>query len=299
MGMVDIRPPTHPPPRAVLDIRTPDDSANRCYTSLRVASISTIGNNSPTTGTMSFPLPSGPSFPGTSGPGQFPAPTRPLTAAEFAALPHDDAGPRLVTAIWIMIAVSASFLGLRLYSKFLRHRGLWWDDWILLGSWLCITAESGLLTYATTLGYGRHIYDLPFDLGVINKTILTINVAGTLSLTAATWSKTSFGLTLLRLTEGWVRGVVWFIIVTINVAMGLSALFAWVRCSPVKKSWSPFDAGTCWEASVIVNYNIFSAGYSAAMDLALALLPWKLIWGLQMKRKEKIGVAVAMSCGVL
>jgi hypothetical protein len=38
--------------------------------------------------------------------------------------------------------------------------------------------------------------------------------------------------------------------------------------------------------------------YSALMDLTLAFLPWKLIWGLQMKRKEKIGVAVAMSCGI-
>jgi len=34
------------------------------------------------------------------------------------------------------------------------------------------------------------------------------------------------------------------------------------------------------------------------MDITLALLPWRLIWGLQMKMKEKIGVAVAMSCGV-
>ena len=35
------------------------------------------------------------------------------------------------------------------------------------------------------------------------------------------------------------------------------------------------------------------------MDLCLALLPWTVIWNLQMKLKEKIGVAVAMSCGVL
>lgn len=29
------------------------------------------------------------------------------------------------------------------------------------------------------------------------------------------------------------------------------------------------------------------------------MLPWTVIWGLQMKLKEKIGVAIAMSCGVL
>jgi hypothetical protein len=41
------------------------------------------------------------------------------------------------------------------------------------------------------------------------------------------------------------------------------------------------------------------AGYSGIMDLVLALLPWTVIWKLQMKRKEKIGVALAMSMGVL
>jgi hypothetical protein len=35
------------------------------------------------------------------------------------------------------------------------------------------------------------------------------------------------------------------------------------------------------------------------MDFVLALLPWKIIWNLQMKGKEKFGVAVAMSMGIL
>lgn len=40
-------------------------------------------------------------------------------------------------------------------------------------------------------------------------------------------------------------------------------------------------------------------GYSAAMDVTLAFLPWKYIWSLEMSRKEKIGVVIAMSMGVL
>jgi len=35
------------------------------------------------------------------------------------------------------------------------------------------------------------------------------------------------------------------------------------------------------------------------MEFVLALLPWKIIWKLQMKKKEKIGVALAMSMGIL
>ena len=37
--------------------------------------------------------------------------------------------------------------------------------------------------------------------------------------------------------------------------------------------------------------------YCALIDFTLALLPWRMIWGLQMKRVEKIGVGVAMSMG--
>lgn len=39
--------------------------------------------------------------------------------------------------------------------------------------------------------------------------------------------------------------------------------------------------------------------YSAIVDFVLALLPWNIILKLQMKRIEKIGVAVAMSLGLL
>ena len=35
------------------------------------------------------------------------------------------------------------------------------------------------------------------------------------------------------------------------------------------------------------------------MDITLSLLPWKLLWGLQMKKKEKIGVITAMSMGLV
>lgn len=35
------------------------------------------------------------------------------------------------------------------------------------------------------------------------------------------------------------------------------------------------------------------------MEFVLAMLPWRVIWKLQMKRKEKFGVALAMSMGIL
>jgi len=35
------------------------------------------------------------------------------------------------------------------------------------------------------------------------------------------------------------------------------------------------------------------------MDVTLAFLPWRYIWGLEMSKKEKVGVVLAMSMGVL
>lgn len=39
--------------------------------------------------------------------------------------------------------------------------------------------------------------------------------------------------------------------------------------------------------------------YSGAQDFVLALLPWVVIMKLQMRKKEKVAVALAMSLGVL
>jgi hypothetical protein len=44
--------------------------------------------------------------------------------------------------------------------------------------------------------------------------------------------------------------------------------------------------------------NIFT-DYSAALDFVLALLPWHILMGLTMKRRDKVGVAIAMSLGAV
>ncbi|KAG7118008.1 hypothetical protein HYQ44_020232 [Verticillium longisporum] len=124
---------------------------------------------------------------------------------DFDQLPDDDLGPRLNATVWSLTAVSGLFLGLRLYCKFTRRRGLWLDDHFLIAAW----------------------------------------------------------------------------------------------CSPVDKTWRTVAVeGTCWPQHVHRNYNIASSAYSGAMDVLLAMLPWRMIWGLELTRREKLGVLIAMSMGV-
>ncbi|KAK0624516.1 hypothetical protein B0T17DRAFT_492545 [Bombardia bombarda] len=231
----------------------------------------------------------------TAKPDQYAAPVV-VSDDDFNNLPHDNGAARLNTVIWLLASISGLFLALRVYCKFLKHRGLWWDDIFLIGAWISCIIECAFLTHVTTLGYGRHIWD--FDMANMSKLAVFMNLSGTFSVMGAIWSKTSFAITLLKVTDGWVKRGVWFIIVSINITMGLSALFPWVNCTPVRKAWDIYQVGECWAPEVMVYYNMFSAAYSAFMDIVLAFIPWTVIWGLQMRKKEKIGVAVAMSMGI-
>ncbi|KAK4249010.1 hypothetical protein C7999DRAFT_39861 [Corynascus novoguineensis] len=156
------------------------------------------------------------------------------TPEQLASLPHDNAGPKLNTVIWTLTAVSGLILCLRIYCRVTRRKGLWWDDAFLIAAWMCITVESALLTYMTTLGYGLHIWDFN-----VMENMPRILIPST------------FGITLLQLTDGGIKKVTWAIIISMNIAMALSAQFPW------------------------------------------------MIWKMQMQKKEKIGVGIAMSMGIL
>jgi len=231
--------------------------------------------------------------PGT--PEQFVAPAAP-TPEELARLPHDNQGLKINVIVWALYIFASLFLALRIYCKFVRKRGLWWDDYILIAAWMCLTVETSILTAMVKLGFGVHMWD--FNMQNMPQLLLYIDIAGSFSPTAVIWSKTSFAVTLLRLTEGKTKKFVWFLIVSGNIFIGLSSLFLWVQCKPLEKAWSPFVPGVCWAPDVLMKYNIFSGAYSAAMDFTLALLPWTIVWNLRMRRTDKIGVAIAMSMGI-
>ncbi|KAL1858354.1 hypothetical protein VTK73DRAFT_7841 [Phialemonium thermophilum] len=235
----------------------------------------------------------------------------------------DDEGPRILISTWVLIVLSAVFVLARILCKYRAGRGLWWDDHVLIISWFTFLASAATITWSVPHGLGKHIAVVPPEL--LGPLGLVGNVTGSLSILAAAWSKTSFGLTLLRLMRrrhqhqrnsidgagaagvgfrdtlasfAFERALLIVLLVSVNVAMGLNALFVWVRCRPVAKTWDFGRQGSCWAPEVYPTYGMFAAGYSAAADFLLALLPWRIIWSLQMKAKEKFGVAIAMSMGI-
>jgi hypothetical protein len=219
----------------------------------------------------------------------------PLTPEQIALLPHDDFGPSLIGISWVLTFVAAAFLATRVYCKTHFNGTIWWDDGVLLASFVCLLIQVCITSYCVSLGYGKHIWDFPPE--NFPKFTLPVALRAVFSITALAWSKTAFGITLLRLTNGWMKMTVWVIIITVNISLGISALLFFVQCKPLAAAWDLSVEGECIDNQILYKYNVFSGAWGAAMDFALALLPWQMLAKLQMRRKEKIGVGLAMSMG--
>ncbi|KAK4240614.1 hypothetical protein C8A03DRAFT_31321 [Achaetomium macrosporum] len=197
-------------------------------------------------------------------------------------LSHEDLGPQLNLVFWLLTGLATVFLAFRIYCKLHRGRRLWWDDYILVASWVSLVVSAATTSVCQT--YPR----CPL-------------FAGFFSVLAAAWSKTSFAVTLLRLSQGWMKAVIWVIIITMNTIMGTAMLFMWIKCRPFAKIWDGSIEGWCIDPNKIVVLYQWSAGWSGSSDVILALLPWRILFHIYqtLSTRERFGVAVAMSMGVV
>lgn len=115
-----------------------------------------------------------------------------------------------------------------------------------------------MLSVCTHFDLGRHGEHI--QPGNLSSLLKFSYVAGFFSILAAAWSKSSFALTLLCISNGWTKRLVWFVLVSVNIVLGLGALLQWIQCWPIYKLWLGGD-GVCWVGfKRMRDYNTFSAG---------------------------------------
>ncbi|KAI1259792.1 hypothetical protein F5Y18DRAFT_432924 [Xylariaceae sp. FL1019] len=194
---------------------------------------------------------------------------------------------------WTLTILALLFLALRVYCKLARSRGLWWDDYLLIAAWISTLIGVALITSGITLGFA----DPNAVIGPEAARQLQIHggVQQVVFSLASDLSKTSFGLTLIRVVSGKTKILIIVAMVLLNIIYFLTIIFTFFKCSPALYCWLPAD--TCWSLWTYIKFLIFAGAYSAAFDFLFALIPWFLVKDLQMRRAEKLGVAVAMSFG--
>ncbi|KAK1961977.1 hypothetical protein LY78DRAFT_587585 [Colletotrichum sublineola] len=223
---------------------------------------------------------------------------------------QDDDDPEaevIQTVLWVLVSLSALFLGLRIFCKVTySYTKIRFEDLLLIVSWVVLVADASLTEFIIKSRFGRPGFPLTQE----NISVLTIlGLASiTCSFVSQVWSKTAFAISLLRMCDGWKKSFVWFAIISMNILFTFSAVSFWIGCVPLKKKWDPFGQGTCYDLKWVVSFGIFVSVYSGFLDIALAVIPWLILMrptpaeqssGLTLSKKEKIGVSVALSMGVL
>lgn len=177
-----------------------------------------------------------------------------VSAAVNLVVAGSDLGPSLRVATWVLVALSCVFLNTRLYCKWRRHRTLHLDDYVLVASWVMLVAAIVCTTIEISYGFGKHAAALiaagKLDTQGLNTITLTGQLAITFGICAQAWSKTSWAITLLRISSGRLRGFMWFALVSMNLFFAGPAFGYWLQCQPIAKAWKPLLPGTCWQPEI-------------------------------------------------
>ncbi|KAK2608309.1 hypothetical protein N8I77_006927 [Diaporthe amygdali] len=200
--------------------------------------------------------------------------------------------------VWLLTLVAGILLALRLFTKWLRAQQLWSDDGFLIASWVITIFYAAMTSLELALGAGRRETSKPPP-GAPSAIPLLDNVTRSLALTAAAWSKTSLACTLLRLQSPRpIRAALYVVIAFVNMVLAGAAITHWLRCRPIAAGWGVGD-GTCWSISVQNIVQLSAHAFSAAMDLALVVVVWQVLWTKGLSVGEKVGVGTLMALGVL
>ncbi|KAJ5790453.1 uncharacterized protein N7518_007464 [Penicillium psychrosexuale] len=222
-----------------------------------------------------------------------------MSSSGDASLPPESQAPTVKGVMWTMSMVPLAFVFLRLYVRVYMRRVFGWDDGIAIAAIGCLIGYAAVSHVAANLGLGQHLEIVQKNPDNLIQVALLCNIGESLAIIACTLGKTSFAVTLLRIVvRRWMVILLWFVIVTMNIVNILAALFVFLQCKDPRHLWNPMIPSECWPSHIFTHFSLFVGAYSGAQDFVLALLPWAIVWNLQMKKKEKLGVAVAMSLGI-
>ncbi|KHN98468.1 uncharacterized protein MAM_03592 [Metarhizium album ARSEF 1941] len=220
----------------------------------------------------------------------------PAASAEYLA---ESKSGSLKVILWIAASLPTLFVLMRCYTRVWLRKVFGLDDAFMVAAVLMLIAYAAVLNVAADKGLGRHLeYIMRNPQNAMDVAMLSF-VSQPLVIVSCAFGKTSFALTLIRVAvQRWVIVLLWFMIVSMNILHVLISIFVFLRCEDPRHLWNPTIPSKCWSAAAFDDLSLFIGSYSAATDFILALLPWAILWKLQMKKREKFGVAVAMSLGI-
>ncbi|KAM0563120.1 hypothetical protein ACHAPJ_001970 [Fusarium lateritium] len=153
---------------------------------------------------------------------------------------------------WALFGLSTFFIAFRIYSRLRTRRvGLWADDWILIAGWVFVLLATAVATWLEIVSMSPNNSDVKVPLARTWHCLHSVSLALT---------KTSFGVTLLRLMPGgWEAKVIWVLIVTMNLQFAIHMIANWQMICGFKDKYH-IAGDNCWTLQQSVTFAVFSAG---------------------------------------
>ncbi|KAF9891586.1 hypothetical protein FE257_003597 [Aspergillus nanangensis] len=205
-------------------------------------------------------------------------------------------GPMTNAIHWVMVVIFTVFVGLRLYTRKYILNSIGVDDYLVILALALQILYTCFVTVASLYGLGRLFADVgdPITYSMAVKYEVFSQVAGIMVIGVG---KLAVGMFLLRIVRNKIQ--IWFIwgclATTVFITL-FASICVVIQCLPVQKTWNPTVEGNCWLDFSKVGFTVGS--WFVAADFSFAILPWFVVWDLNMKRKEKITIACALSLGV-
>ena len=122
---------------------------------------------------------------------------------------------------------------------------------------ILLTAYTACITASVRLGVGKHVADIP--LANVSPALELVYIGEFMAIIGCSLSKTCFAVTLLKtVTAKWQKALLWWIIVTMNLVMGLCAILYLAQCQPTAHLWDFSIPAKCWDPSVMTYFTIFA-----------------------------------------
>ncbi|TGJ85763.1 hypothetical protein E0Z10_g2966 [Xylaria hypoxylon] len=203
--------------------------------------------------------------------------------------------PKIELAVWILIGLAASLVILRIYYHVFRGRHrLWSDDYFLMAALACLIGNGIAIREWVPYKFEPNVTTTASD-----SMVLTGSLMGFFNSLALAFSKTSLGITFIRLTIGWWKSSLGLSIFVINILFAVQGWSYWVQdCDGPSE---PFRVQNTREGCIsfesIRSLRLTVQILSCALDAYFTILPWTIVRSLELKRFEKIGLGIAMSFG--
>ncbi|KXJ93465.1 hypothetical protein Micbo1qcDRAFT_183207 [Microdochium bolleyi] len=202
----------------------------------------------------------------------------------------------MAAATLVLLPLNILTMGMRFWIR-IQRRAWGADDWAMVATipvWLI--SQIGLIGMAWS---GVGLPNTAISESMMVNSLFWFYVFQEFwcfTLVALKWC---IGFTLLRIANDtlWVKLVIYTCLALVTVCTGGTGMYLFFQCSPVEKNWHTLMPGECKPREIQTALSFLVAAVSITTDWIFAVLPFALLYKLQMATRVKASVIGLLGLG--